>query len=122
MSIVIGLFIGFLAGISSGFFGIGGGIIIIPGLIYLMGMQQKQAQGTSLIALLLPTGALAFWNYWKSGKLDNNSLAVGGCIALGVFFGGWISSKFALGLDETLLRRIFAGFLVLVAIQLFFKK
>lgn len=122
MSIVIGLLIGVLAGISSGFFGIGGGIIIIPGLIYFMGMQQKQAQGTSLIALLLPTGALAFWNYWKSGKLDNNSLVVGGCIALGLFVGGFFGSKFAISMDEVLLRRIFAGFLVLVAIQLFFKK
>jgi uncharacterized membrane protein YfcA len=122
MTIALGLLIGILAGVSSGFFGIGGGIIIVPACIYMFAMNQKQAQGTSLIALLLPTGALAFYNYWKSGRMDNQSITIGFAIAVGLFVGGFFGSKIALGLDETVLRRCFAGFLVLVALQLVFKK
>jgi uncharacterized membrane protein YfcA len=122
MAIALGLLIGLLAGVSSGFFGIGGGIIIIPALIYMLGMQQKQAQGTSLVALLLPVGGLAVWNYWKSGVIDKESWILGVCIAIGIFLGGWVGSKIAVNLDEVLLRRVFACFLVIVAAQLFFKK
>src|SRR3954454_1940916 len=103
MTLMLGLLIGVFAGISSGFFGIGGGIVIVPALIYLLGMGQKQAQGTSLIALLLPTGALAFWNYWKSGRLDEQSIWIGLMIAAGIFVGGLIGSKFALTMDELVL-------------------
>jgi len=122
MTIVLALLIGSVSGVLGGFFGIGGGIIIVPACIYLFAMNQKQAQGTSLVALLLPVGALAVWNYWKGGKLDANSIAIGLWIAAGFFAGGLLGSKIALSINELLLRRLFAGLLVLVAVQIFFKK
>ena len=70
LNIVIYLLIGILAGLLSGLFGIGGGIIIIPALVYIGGFSQLKAQGTSLAALLLPVGILAFIEYYKKGNVD----------------------------------------------------
>ena len=122
MTIFLAIVIGLISGVSGGLFGIGGGIIIVPACIYVMKMGQKEAQGTSLVALLLPVGALAVWNYWKSGKLDPASVQIGLWIALGFLVGGLAGLKIALSLSEVVLRRSFAIFLVLVAAQLFFKK
>ena len=119
MDIVFGLIIGVLAGILGGMFGIGGGILIVPACIYLLGMTQQKAQGTSLVALLAPVGLLGVMNYAKAGNVD---WRVGGCIAVTFIGGVYFGSKLSLTLDENLLRKLFAGFLVLVAIQLFFKK
>jgi uncharacterized membrane protein YfcA len=118
MQIVLALLIGLVSGVSGGLFGIGGGIIIVPACIYILNMGQKQAQGTSLMALLLPIGALAVWNYWKSNQI---AVSVGLWIAVGFLLGGFAGSKIALAMNEVVLRRVFAGFLVLVAAQLFFK-
>ena len=61
---------GVAAGIASGLFGIGGGLVIIPVLVFIFGMDQHAANGTSLVALLLPVGAFAVWNYWQAGKIN----------------------------------------------------
>ena len=122
MTIAIAILIGLVSGVSGGLFGIGGGIIIVPACIYFMKMGQKEAQGTSLVALLLPVGGLAVWNYWKSGALDQNSIVTGLWVAAGFFIGGLAGSKIALSMNELVLRRTFACFLVLIALQLFFKK
>jgi uncharacterized membrane protein YfcA len=119
MEIVIGLAIGAAAGVLGGLFGIGGGILIVPAAIYLLGFGQQKAQGTSLVALLAPVGVLGVMNYAKAGQID---WKVGILIALGFVGGAFFGSRFALSLDESLLRKLFAGFLVLIAIQLFFKK
>jgi uncharacterized protein len=119
MEVALFLLIGVVAGISGGFFGIGGGIIIVPALIYLMGYTQKMAQGTSLVALLAPVGLLGLINYYKAG---NANIVGGAWMAAGFFFGAFFGSKIALGLDEVLLRRIFAAFLVIVAVQLVLRK
>jgi len=119
MEIAISLAIGIVAGLLGGMFGIGGGILIIPASIYLLGFDQKKAQGTSLVALLAPVGILAVMNYAKAGNID---WKVGILIALGFVGGGYFGSKLALSLDENLMRKLFAGFLVLIAIQLFFKR
>ncbi len=119
MEILFCLLIGAMAGVSSGLFGIGGGIIIVPLLILAFQMTQQKAQGTSLIVLLAPVGLLAVKNYWDKDMID---LAKGAWIALGLFLGAFVGSKIALELDPVLMRRIFAGFLVVVAVYLFVKK
>jgi uncharacterized membrane protein YfcA len=119
MELVIGAVIGICAGILGGLFGIGGGILIVPACIYLLGFTQARAQGTSLVALLLPVGILGVLNYAKAGNVD---WKVGAVIAVLFVGGAYFGSKIALSIDENLLRKLFAGFLVLIAIQLFLKK
>lgn len=122
MAIALGLVIGLLAGVCGGVFGIGGGIIIVPACVFFLGMEQKQAQGTALVSLLLPVGFLAFWNYWKSGALDTRMLWIGVAIAFGIFCGGFFGSKLALSMNEVVLRRSFATLMAVVAAFLFFKR
>lgn len=119
MQYLIFLLIGVLGGICGGLFGIGGGIVMVPAMIYLLGFDQKLAQGTSLLALLAPVGIFAVLNYHAQGKVDFRAGAfIAGAFVLGSIFG----SKIALDLPDDILRKVFAVFLVLVAIQLFLKK
>jgi uncharacterized membrane protein YfcA len=108
------LAIGLAAGILSGLFGIGGGIVIVPALVLLADFQQKRATGTSLAALLLPVGALGAWVYWKDGNID---LKAAGLIALGLAIGVFFGAKLVQQVDETMLRRGFALFLAVVAVK-----
>ncbi|MFY9233243.1 MAG: sulfite exporter TauE/SafE family protein [Fimbriimonadaceae bacterium] len=111
--------IGLGAGICGGLFGIGGGIVIVPALIYIMGFGQQRAQGTSLMMLMLPVAALSVMNYAKEKQVD---FIAAGWIAIGFFLGGYLGSKIALNMDEGILRKAFSGFLVLIAVQLWFRK
>ena len=111
---------GFVAGIASGMFGIGGGLVIIPVLIFLFGMDQHAANGTSLVALLLPVGALAVWNYWQAGKINVTHIQAGLWVAAGLAIGSYFGSEYAIGLNAVTLRRVFAGFLILAAGRLAF--
>jgi hypothetical protein len=114
------LAIGLVAGVLSSMVGIGGGVIIVPALVFLFAMTQKMAQGTSLAMLLPPIGILAVINYQKAGQVDMK-IAIILCIAfiIGSFFG----SKIALRLEEATLKRIFGIFLMILAIKyLFFSK
>lgn len=104
--------IGLLAGVLSGLFGIGGGLVIVPALIIIAGLSPVQATGTSLLALLLPVGALGVWEYYRKGNLN---ITAGLWVALGLFFGAWIGAKLAQDLSPVQLRRAFALFLVVVA-------
>jgi uncharacterized membrane protein YfcA len=97
--------IGLLAGLLSGLIGVGGGIIIVPALVFFLGFTQKEAQGTSLGLLLLPIGILAVLNYYNKGLID---IKVVGIMAVGFLLGGFLGSKIALALSEAALRRIFA--------------
>ncbi|MBW8772268.1 MAG: sulfite exporter TauE/SafE family protein [Gemmatimonadetes bacterium] len=109
--------IGFAAGILSGLFGIGGGVVIVPALVLLADFQQKRATGTSLAALLLPVGALGAWVYWKDGNID---LKAAGFVALGLALGVFFGAKLVQHIDATTLRRFFAVFLALVAVKVWF--
>jgi len=109
------LAIGLVAGILSGLFGIGGGVIIVPALILLAKLSPNRATGTSLAALLLPVGALGAWEYYRRGDLD---LHAAGGIALGLFLGAWLGAHWGSHLPARPLQRGFALFLVLVAIHL----
>lgn len=119
MPVVLLLVIGVVAGIAGGIFGIGGGILIVPALIAFLGYGQKMAQGTSLVALLAPVGLLGLMNYYRAGQTN---LTAGAWIAGGFLFGAFLGSRIALDLDEALLRKIFAVFLVAVAVHLFLRK
>jgi hypothetical protein len=111
--------IGLFTGGASGILGIGGGIIMIPALIYLCGFTQQQAVGTSLSIMLPPIGFFAAMNYYKAGHVN-----VKYAIILAVMFmvGSYITSKIAVGLPEPIVRKVFSVFLVIVAIKMFFTK
>ena len=113
--------IGLTAGVASGFFGIGGGIIIIPALIFFLGMTMTQAAATSLAAMLLPVGILCVMNYWKAGQLPMQNIYIALILAAGLMFGALFGSKIALQFDQDTLRKAFAVLLVFVAIRLVVK-
>ena len=111
---ILYILIGVAAGVLSGLFGIGGGVVIVPALLLVAGMTPLTATGTSLGALLLPVGALGAWEYYRKGQLD---LRVALLLAVGLFFGAFFGAKFAQLLTPVQLRRAFAVFLMLVAIR-----
>jgi hypothetical protein len=114
---MIFVLIGLGAGVLSGLFGIGGGVVIVPALIFIARMQPQTATGTSLAALLLPVGALGAWEYYRSGNL--NPLA-GVLVALGLFVGAGFGARLSLHLSPVGLRRAFALFLALIAVRMWF--
>lgn len=116
MNILLGfLLTGLLAGTFSGFLGIGGGIILIPALVYVFGFSQKMAQGTTLAAMVPPIGILAAMVYWKNGNVDLKAAAF---IALGFLIGGLIGGVTVQYIPEVLLRKGFALVLIFFAIKL----
>ena len=119
MEILILLFIGLLAGFMSGLIGIGGGIVIIPALVYLLGYSQQNAQGTSLGLLLLPIGILAVLNYHKAGFVNIKAAAI---MCITFIIGSYITSKIAVELPETIIKKMFAVFLLFYAAKLFLEK
>ena len=112
----IALRLGLVAGFLSGVFGIGGGVVVVPGLVILLGYGQKTATGTSLLALLLPVGVLAAIAYAREGHVN---VRVGLLVSLGIFLGALGGARVALGQSEATLRRGFAVLLVLLAVRLF---
>ncbi len=117
-TLIILILIGLIAGVFSGLIGLGGAIIIIPALVFFLGMSQYTAQGTSLGVMLPPIGILAAYNYWKAGELNLKYALI---IAGAFIIGGYVGSKFALDISENTLRRIFAISLAIIAIRMFFK-
>lgn len=118
-TVIILLCIGLMAGVLSGMVGVGGGIIIVPALIYFMGMSQLQSQGTSLAVLLLPVGIFAVYNYYKAGYVDIQSTLI---IAATFLIGGFIGSKISIGLDQNVVKKIFGTILILVALKMILGK
>ena len=119
MDILYLLIIGLFAGALSGFLGIGGGIIVIPALVYLLGFSQQQAQGTSIAMLLPPIGLLAFINYYKAGFVDIKAATL---LVITFLIGSYITSKYVVTFPEYTLKKIFGVFLLLYSIKLFFEK
>ena len=115
MNWVVVSLLGLAAGVVSGVFGVGGAIVIIPGLVLLLGLPQHTANGTSLAALLLPVGLLGALEYYKRGEVN---VAYAAVIAAGLFFGALVGAKLAGMLADATLRRAFAVFLMLVAVRL----
>lgn len=117
-TLIILILIGLTAGALSGMIGVGGGIVIVPGLVYILGLSQFQAQGTSLALMLPPIGILAAYNYYKADALDWKYAAI---IAIAFIIGGYFGSKLTLEfIDEKTLKRIFGGIMAIVAIKMIF--
>ena len=112
---LIYLAIGLAAGLLSGLFGIGGGILIVPALLLVARMAPGTATGTSLGALLLPVGALGAWEYYKNGHVDVRASLL---IALGLLVGAFFGARFAQGIDPSTAKRAFAVFLLAVSVRL----
>lgn len=118
-TILILLIIGTLAGIVSAFLGIGGGLVVIPLLVVLLNYSQKSAQGTSLALMLPPIGILAVINYYKAGNVNITHALI---MAIGFLVASYFASIFAVKLEDTYLKKIFAVFLILYAIKLLTNK
>jgi len=119
INIILYLLLGLFAGVLSGLIGIGGGIIIVPALIYLFGLTQHLAQGTTLALLIPPIGLLAAWTYYKNGYVN---LTIAVFICLGFFIGGLAGAKLAVGLSNEILRKVFGFVLLLVALYMILGK
>ena len=117
--LIILIIIGLVSGLLSGVFGIGGAIIVIPALIFIMGLTQHQAQGTSLAFMIPPVGILAAWNYWKAGHVNWKFALV---LALTFVVGAYLGSQFSLNIPDRTLRRLFGVLMILMAIKLIFSK
>lgn len=115
MSAFLAVLTGILAGVLSGLFGIGGATIIIPALIFFMGLSQHQAQGTALAAMLPPVGILAALKYYYSG---NVVLDIALYTALGFLVGGLLGAYIAQPIPELILKRLFAAYLIIIAVKM----
>jgi uncharacterized membrane protein YfcA len=112
------LCIGFIAGIASGFVGIGGGMIIVPALVFGLGLSQHMAQGTSLAMMIPPIGILAVMSYYKAGQIQ---LEYAGVLALTFVLGAWMGSKWALRINPSVVRLVFGVFMLFAAGRLILK-
>ena len=116
-TILILVIIGIAAGILGGLVGVGGGIIIVPSLVYFLSFSQKSAQGTSLGLLLLPVGILGVMVYYKQGQVDLKVVAI---LAIGFLAGSYFGSKIALSLPQETVKKIFAIMLLLIGFKMLF--
>ncbi len=118
-NILILLAIGLSAGIFGGMVGLGGGVIMIPAMIYFLGVSQQAAQGTSLAVMLPPVGLMAVMNYYKAGQMNFKYAAI---IAIAFFVGGYFGSKIALSISPEKMKKVFAIGLMLIALNMLIKK
>jgi uncharacterized protein len=116
-TMLIIILVGVAAGMLGGLVGVGGGIIIVPALVYLLGMSQKTAQGTSLGLIMLPVGILGVLQYYKQGHVD---FKVVGLLAIGFLLGSYFGSKVALQLPQATVKKIFAVLMILIAVKMLF--
>jgi uncharacterized membrane protein YfcA len=114
--VVVGA-IGLLAGVLSGLFGIGGGVVIVPLLVLVAGFAMTQATGTSLAALLLPVGALGAYEYWRAGHVDFKVAAV---LAVGLLLGAYVGARLGISLPVEVVQRGFGVLLVIIGIRFAF--
>jgi len=108
-----------MAGVCGGMFGIGGATILIPAMVYLLGMTQHQAQGTTLAVMVPPIGLLAALKYYYSG---NVKLGMAGFICIGFFIGAFIGASLVQGVADSTLKRLFGVFLAIIAIRMMMGK
>ena len=114
-NVALYLLLGLVAGVLSGLVGIGGGIIIVPALVFLFGMTQHSAQGTTLALLVPPIGILGAWTYYKAGFVD---VKIAALVAIGFFVGSLLGARIATNVSEATLERIFGVALVLIGIKM----
>lgn len=117
VTILLLVIIGIAAGILGGLVGVGGGIIIVPSLIYFLNFTQKNAQGTSLGLLLLPVGILGVLQYYKEGYVD---FKIVGILSVGFLLGSYFGSKIALSLPQETVKKIFAVLMLIISLKMLF--
>lgn len=115
LMIVLLLAVGLASGMLSGLIGVGGGIIIVPALVYLLAFSQKEAQGTSLGILLLPVGILGVLQYYKEGYIDLRVVLI---VSIGFLIGNYFGSKISLALPEATLKKVFAVILIILSLKM----
>lgn len=109
------LVLGVAVGVASGMIGIGGGVFVVPCLVYFAHMTQHKAQGTSLGFLLAPIGIFAFWEYYKAGNVDVRGAII---MAIGFAFGGWLGGRWAQAIPDLALKRVFSVALMIIGLQM----
>jgi uncharacterized membrane protein YfcA len=109
--------IGLVAGVFAGMFGIGGGLIIVPALVYLFHADIRSATGTSLAALIPPVGLLGAFEYWHAGLINLRWALL---LACGLFVGAYFGAKIVIGLEPILIKRIYGAFLLLISVRMLF--
>lgn len=119
MNIALLIGLGFVAGTVSGLIGIGGGMILIPAMVYLLKFTQQEAQGTTLALMVPPIGLLAAYTYYKHGMVNISTALF---ICLGFFIGGLLGAKIAVGLPNILLKKLFGTAMLAVSLQMIFGK
>lgn len=116
-TVLIIILVGIAAGVLSGLVGVGGGIIIVPALVYFIGFSQKTAQGTSLALIMLPVGIFGVMQYYKQGHVDYRIV---GLLAIGFLAGSFFGSKLALTISQETLKKVFAVLMIIIAIKMLF--
>ena len=119
MQAVLLILLGLVAGVTSGMVGIGGGIILVPALVFLFGMSQHHAQGTTLALMVPPIGIIAAWTYWRQGYVD---FRVAGLICAGFLLGSIFGARLSIGISDNVLQKIFGTFLLLLSLKILFTK
>ena len=117
--LILLLAIGVVTGVMAGMLGIGGAIIMVPALVFIMGFSQQMAQGTSLAVMLPPIGIIAAYNYWKAGQVNLKFALI---LAVAFLVGSYFGSKLALSLPQPVLKKIFGILLLLVAARMLLSK
>jgi len=120
VTIVLLVLIGLFAGAMSGFVGIGGGVIIVPALVFLMHLSQHEAQGTSLILMLPPIGILAVMNYYKAGQITSTTIWFGVIIAAAFIVGGYFGSRLSLKLNENIVKLVFGVLMLYLSFKMIY--
>jgi uncharacterized membrane protein YfcA len=117
MKVILSLLVGLVAGVYGGALGLGGGAIMVPAMVFVFGMTQHQAQGTSLAALLPPVFILAVWRYYQAGHVN---VPVAVFIAIGFTIGGLIGAQFVQNVPDVVLRKAFGIFVMLIGLKMVF--
>jgi uncharacterized membrane protein YfcA len=119
MTQIFYVLLGLVAGVFGGMFGVGGATIIVPGLVFLFGLTQHQAQGTTLAILVPPIGLLAAMRYYQAG---NVKLSVAAFVCIGFFIGGFLGASIVQNWSAPVLKKMFGVFLLIVSMQMIFSK
>ncbi len=115
MTTLLLLAIGLAAGVFAGMFGIGGGLIIVPALLFLLKVKEMEAIGTSLAALIPPVGLLGAAEYYRNGFIN---IRYAGLVALGLFVGAYFGARIMISLPPDLVRRLYGLFLLAIAVRM----
>ncbi len=118
-TLILLISIGMFAGVVSGMTGIGGGLVVIPVLVFILGFSQHAAQGTSIFFMLPPIGILAAYNYYKAGYVNVKYALI---LSAAFIIGGYLGSKISIGLAEETIKKIFGIVLLIIALKMIFGK